>query len=155
MSWWKLGLVALVWTIAAAAPAAADHLTLTPEARPGTLPAATPGVSPAPRPEVTPAPRGEAYVDVPAAVPPESAAPSPDVRVDMKFGADGFRLGGSVSDERGTYGAWVDGRRVGRGLVLNGQVQTKTGTRTYSFTLDPDMFESMAKALARQWLYSD
>jgi hypothetical protein len=116
--WWQAGLAMVTWTVVAAAPARADHLTVAPEARPA-----------------------------------ESAAPSPDVSVDVKLDADGFRVGGRVSGERGIYGAWVDGRVVRGGIAVNAEVQS--GTRSYRFALDADVLEAVARAVARQWLFGD
>ena len=160
MSWWTIALATLSWTIVATAPARADHLNQMPESRPGaplelrheTRPSDTAPQARFGMPlEVSQDPRAIESPPPPSA-PPQSLPPSADVRIDMKLNADGFRLGGTVASEAGTYGAYVDGRRAPGGFVVNGEVQKGSQVRTYRFSLQAEGLEGLAWGLARQWL---
>ena len=76
-------------------------------------------------------------------------APTPSLDVDIKLGAQGFRLGGRLSGSSGVAGAWLNGQIKPEGFALDGRVQSDTG-RAYNFKLDADLSELMTRA---GWLW--
>ena len=76
-------------------------------------------------------------------------APTPSLDVDIKLGAQGFRIGGRLSGSSGVAGAWLNGQLKPDGFSLDGRVQSDTG-RAYNFKLDADVTDWVARA---GWLW--
>jgi hypothetical protein len=69
---------------------------------------------------------------------PPEATPADERTLDLnlKIGADGFRLGGGFFGRDGTHGAWLNGRVRPHGFVLDGRVQDGGGARNFRMNLD-------------------
>ena len=76
-------------------------------------------------------------------------APTPSLDVDIKLGAQGFRIGGRLSGSSGVAGAWLNGQLKPDGFSLDGRVQSDTG-RAYNFKLDADVMDWVSRA---GWLW--
>jgi hypothetical protein len=68
----------------------------------------------------------------------DAARPGEDTALDLdlKVGRDGFRLGGRFLGPDGAHDAWLDGRVLPYGLVLDGRVQDERGAHTFKMKLD-------------------
>lgn len=75
---------------------------------------------------------------------------SSNLEVTLKFGLDGFRLGGRLFGERGVAGLWLNGERRPNGLALDGRLQSDSG-RAFNFKLDAETMDAATRA-AWQWL---
>jgi hypothetical protein len=65
--------------------------------------------------------------------------------LDLRVGADGFRLGGRVVGPRGVYGAWLNGQLRRGGATLDGRLQGDA--RVYNFKLDTDGLDALGRWL--------
>ena len=72
-------------------------------------------------------------------------APTPSLDVDIKLGAQGFRIGGRLFGSSGVAGAWLNGQIKPEGFSLDGRVQSDTG-RAYNFKLDADVMDWLGRA---------
>jgi hypothetical protein len=107
--------VAFVALAMSAVPARAEHMTLMgPDARGATTPEA------------------EAVGE-----PKSRLTPSDLFDVDIKVGAEGFRLGARVFGATGVWGAWVNGQSRPDGFTLDGRVQQPD--RGYNFRINADI----------------
>jgi hypothetical protein len=59
-----------------------------------------------------------------------------DLDVDLKLGADGFRLGGRLLGPKGVWGAWLNGRVRRDGFTLDGRVQDPDKATNFRFDAD-------------------
>lgn len=66
-----------------------------------------------------------------------------DVDIDLKLGADGFRLGGRVFGPAGVWGTWVNGRLRRDGFTIDGRVQDPD--RATNFRLNVDVWEWLVR----------
>lgn len=64
--------------------------------------------------------------------------------LDLKIGADGFRLGGRMLGLERVLGAWINGQRTDRGFVLDGRLQTDE--RNYNFRFNADVLDALKPA---------
>lgn len=80
------------------------------------------------------------------------AAPqrSIDLNVDLRLGADGFRLGGQLLGLEGVYGAWLNGQFGQGGFTLDGRFQEPE--RAFNFKLDADIAEKLLRIFSRDTL---
>ena len=76
-------------------------------------------------------------------------AETPSLDVDIKLGAQGFRIGGRLFGSSGVLGAWLNGQLKPDGFSLDGRVQSDTG-RAYNFKLDADVADWVSRA---GWLW--
>lgn len=74
---------------------------------------------------------------------------SSNLDVTLKFGLDGFRLGGRLFGERGVAGLWLNGERRPNGFVLDGRLQSDGG-RAFNFKIDAETMDAATRA-AWQW----
>jgi hypothetical protein len=75
--------------------------------------------------------------------------PSRTLDIDIKLGANAFRIGGRWFGDKGVGGAWLNGQVGANGFSLDGRVQGDTG-KAYNFKLDADMMDVVTRT-AWQW----
>ncbi|HEY7516946.1 MAG TPA: hypothetical protein VIE36_01545 [Methylomirabilota bacterium] len=108
--------IALGMMAATAAPAAADHKTLT---------SSEPSGPPAPE--------------------------RSSVDVDLKLGANGFRIGARVFGKEGyTGGAWLNGETRPEGFSVDGRVE-REGGRSWNFKLNADIDQALRQLMRGWW----
>ena len=78
----------------------------------------------------------------------ESASRNLDIN--LKFGLDGFRLGGRLFGDKGVAGLWLNGERRPGGFVLDGRLQNEAG-RAFNFKVDAEAMDAATRA-AMRWL---
>ena len=77
-------------------------------------------------------------VDQPGAADVRASEPSRTLDLDIKLGANAFRIGGRWFGEAGVGGAWLNGKVGPNGFSLDGRVQGDTG-RAYNFKVDAEV----------------
>ena len=76
--------------------------------------------------------------------------PSKSIGIDLKIGANGFRLGGRVSGSKGVSEAWVNGHVRGDGVTLDARLKGQDGAPR-DFTLNLDLLPGWLGTAARLW----
>ena len=122
---WTLAGVALATVVLSTVPARAEHMTL---------------MGPDARQEQARTPDSDAPRDATSRL-----NPSDLFDVDIKVGADGFRLGARVFGASGVWGAWVNGQSRPDGFTLDGRVQQPD--RGYNFKVNADIDAWAKRAL--------
>ena len=84
----------------------------------------------------------------------QSAPTAPErssVDVDLKLGANGFRIGARVFGKDGyTGGAWVNGETRPEGFSVDARVE-REGGKSWNFKLNADIDEALRQVM-RRWL---
>jgi hypothetical protein len=120
--------VALLAGLVSALPARAEHMTLVPRSEQTAEQSGTPG--------------RDATLERTA-----PATPSDLLDLDLKLGAESFRLGARFFGATGVWGAWLNGQSRPDGFSVDGRVQQPE--RGYNFKMNAEIDAWARRALER------